>query len=90
MTCRATCKKCGICCRWVYIQCTNKVSLSNLDSLRGMEIVGDYILRIPVACSLLDLETNLCKDYEHRPEACEIFPEVGIRPKECKYEESKE
>lgn len=81
------CKKCGECCKWVYVGLTDKADLSLLDTLRGIEYVGDRILRIPVTCSMLDIETNLCKDYEHRPEQCIIFPQGGLKPKECKYED---
>jgi len=82
-----TCKKCGQCCRWSYFGFSIPVELSPLLKLRGAEIVDSHVLRVPLVCSKLDQTTNLCTDYDNRPDVCKEFPEVGgIRPKECKYD----
>ena len=81
-----TCKKCGICCKWVYVEFDHDIELRELDILRGMEKVSSRIVRAPVSCKLLDPETNLCKDHAHKPEICRQFPEGNVYiPKECKY-----
>jgi Fe-S-cluster containining protein len=81
------CKKCGTCCRWVYISSTDghKLYVDTLMSFRGIELVDDYIIRIPAPCQYLDQETNRCNIYDNRPQYCQDFPEIGVRPKECKY-----
>lgn len=81
------CKKCGMCCRWGYFRFNTAVELTTLLRLRGAELVGDKMIRVPMVCRLLDQETNLCKDYENRPQECKDFPEKGVKPEECKYEE---
>lgn len=82
------CKRCGHCCRWAYFEFNVSIKLTPLMKLRGAEVVGDKLLRVPLMCSQLDPETNLCRDYENRPQECKDFPRSGdVIPKECKYEE---
>lgn len=82
-----TCKKCGECCKWVYWCLPEPRELTTLEKFRGFTFLTDTIVGIPCACSRLDKETGLCKDYDNRPEECKVYPEGGIKPKECKYEE---
>lgn len=85
-----SCKKCGICCQWMYI-ITYEANYkpSELDVLRGMEKVDSMTVRIPLACKEFDPETKLCKIHDTKPKVCRNYPEVvGYPiPKECKYKE---
>ena len=82
------CKKCGTCCMWVYVSSTDghKLYVDRLMSFRGIELVDEYTIRIPAPCMYLDQETNLCNIYRDRPQYCEDFPTIGVKPKECKYD----
>jgi uncharacterized cysteine cluster protein YcgN (CxxCxxCC family) len=86
------CKKCGTCCRWVYVTFPWDIHLRELDKLRGIEQVSKDTIRAPVYCKLYDSETCLCKDYEHRPVECQIWPANNEKyiPKECKYHKQEE
>lgn len=80
------CKKCGQCCRWSYFQFQEPTEVSDLLKLRGAEQVNSYTIRVPLVCSKLDKETNLCTIHAHRPDQCKLFPGPGtIRPKECRF-----
>lgn len=84
------CKKCGTCCRWSYFQFIKPVELTELLKLRGVELVDERTMRVPLVCRFLDQNTNLCTVYEGRLQECRDFPGKGLRPKECKYTEDKE
>jgi Fe-S-cluster containining protein len=83
-----SCKKCGVCCKWIYVTYPWGITLRELDLLRGMEQVDKNTVRAPVFCKNLDPETNLCKAHETKPLECRIFPSANqYIPKECKYNE---
>lgn len=82
------CKKCGACCKWIYVEFPWGITLRELDILRGMEKVTDKIVRAPVMCKLFDPNTNLCTEQDTKPEICKMFPEGNVYiPKECRYKE---
>ena len=83
------CKKCGECCKWIYIRAYEPLILKEIDKLRGMELVNPLMVRAPVFCRLFNQETGLCGDYENRPIECKKYPvPIDVRPPECKYEET--
>ena len=85
------CKKCGVCCRWIYVTYPWGITLREIDYLRGFEQVDSKTVRAPVSCKNLDQETNLCKTQETKPLECRVFPEGNFYiPKECKFKEPDE
>ena len=84
------CKKCGECCKWIYISIDPTCIIDEIIPLRkGVEIIESNIIRIYAPCKYL--ENNLCYNYDNRPQACKDFPnEKSAIPKECKFEEKGE
>lgn len=55
------------------------LSISPADFLSHyleMDEDGDFVMQ-SLPCPMLDLNTNKCKIYEHRPEACRDFPHTN-------------
>jgi len=85
------CKKCGECCKWVYISSLKTPEIDD-EWCKGRGIIydikGAYIIfKIPLKCKYLT-EDNLCSIHDHKPDVCNSFPEKTHRfliPEECRY-----
>ncbi len=84
-----SCKKCGACCKNIYIRHKNNVikskeefiTLKNNDDYpfwKNLEIIGKDELGVVFKCKLFDEEKSLCKKHKKRPDICRKYPSEEI------------